>query len=97
MQPIITALSLIIIFFIFAFAGAITVIIIYANTELKFTRKVNHNGTIAKRKRVEELSKEWVECYSLSDLTVKEALPILDDALTNGFEIKITKDSIYYR
>lgn len=97
MQPIITALTFIVIFLIFAIAGAISFIIIYVNTELKFTRKVNHNGTIAKRKRFEELSKEWIEMDSVIDYPLREVLPILDDALTNGFEIKITKDNIYYR
>lgn len=97
MNFIITALIYTIVFFIIAIAGAISFILISTNVELHFTRRLNHNGHFSKRKRLENIDKEWIECYSLYNLSVKEALPILDDALTNGFEIKITNDKIYYR
>lgn len=97
MNIITTALIYTVVFLIIAIAGAISFILISTNVELHSTRRLNHNGHFAKRKRLESLDKEWAECYSLYDLTVKEALPILDEALTDGFEIKITNSKIYYR
>lgn len=39
----------------------------------------------------------WNEARALYVLTVEEALSVLDDGTTNGFEFKIENSKIYYR